>query len=83
MQPKEFKYKQFESKVILLCVRWYLKYPLSFRNLKDIMMERGIEVSHTSIMRWTHQYASILENKVRRQLNGNIYIERWTLKVIL
>ena len=68
MQPKEFKYKQFEGEVILLCVRWYLKYPLSFRNLKDIMMERGIEVSHTSIMRWAHQYAPILEKKVRRHL---------------
>jgi len=45
-----------------------LKYPLSFRNLKDIMMERGIEVSHTSIMRWTQQYAPILEKKVRRHL---------------
>jgi len=68
MEPKEFKYKQFQGEIILLCVRWYLKYPLSFRNLKDIMMERGIEVSHTSIMRWTHQYTPILENRIRRHL---------------
>jgi len=34
MRPKEFKYKQFEGEVILLCVKCYLKYPLSFRNLK-------------------------------------------------
>jgi len=38
MGPKEFKYKQFEGVAILLCVRWYLKYPLSFRNLKDIII---------------------------------------------
>jgi len=42
MKINDFKYKQFEGEVILLCVRWYLKYPFSFRNLKVIMMERGI-----------------------------------------
>ena len=51
MENNLFKWKHFESHIILLCVRWYLKYPLSYRNLVEIMDERGLSVSHTTIMR--------------------------------
>jgi len=51
-----FKWKHFESDIILLCVRWYLKYPLSYRNLSDMMKERGLSVSHTTILRWVQEY---------------------------
>jgi hypothetical protein len=37
-----FKWKHFEGEIILLCVRWYLKYALSYRNLEEIMLERGL-----------------------------------------
>jgi transposase, IS6 family len=46
-----FKWKHFVGEIILLNVRWYLKYPLSYRNLKEMMAERGVEVDHTTIMR--------------------------------
>ena len=39
-------------------VRWYLKYALSYKNLEEIMAERGIDIDHTTIMRWVHQYFS-------------------------
>jgi transposase, IS6 family len=55
-----FKWKHFESQLILLCVRWYLKYPLSYRNLKEMMAERGLSISHTTILRWVQQYSPIL-----------------------
>ena len=46
-----FKWKHFESEIILLCVRWYLKYPLSYRNLAEMMAERCLSISHTTILR--------------------------------
>ena len=63
-----FKWKHYEGEIILLNVRWYLKYPLSYRNLKEMMIERGVKVDHTTIMRWVHQYSPEIEKKIRRHL---------------
>ena len=63
-----FKWKHFVGEIILLNVRWYLKYPLSYRNLKEMMIERGIQVDHSTIMRWVHQYSPEIEKKIRRHL---------------
>ena len=68
MPVNPFKWKHFVGEIILLNVRWYLKYPLSYRNLKEMMAERGVEVDHTTIMRWVHQYSPEIEKKVRRYL---------------
>lgn len=46
-----FKYKRYQPKLILLTVRWYLRYNLSFRNLVKMMKERGLSIAHTTIMR--------------------------------
>ena len=56
MPVNPFKWKHYQGEIILLNVRWYLKYSLSFRNLKEMMAERGVIVDHTTIMRWVHQY---------------------------
>ena len=68
MLSNSFKWKHFVGEIILLNVRWYLKYPLSYRNLKEMMIERGIQVDHSTIMRWVHQYSPEIEKKVRRYL---------------
>ncbi len=47
-----FKGRHFDKSVILLCVRWYLAYNLSLRNLKEMMAERGIEMDHSTVHRW-------------------------------
>ena len=49
MLSNSFKWKHYEGEIILLNVRWYLKYPLSYRNLKEMMIERGIHVDHSTI----------------------------------
>ena len=64
----KFKGKQFSKDVIILCVRWYLKYNLSYRDLHQMMLERGIEVSHTTIYRWVIEYTPILELQIRKHL---------------
>jgi transposase, IS6 family len=65
-----FKWKHFESEIILLCVRWYLKYALSYRNLEEIMIERGLSVDHTTIYRWVMIYAPQIEKKARKYLKS-------------
>ncbi len=68
MSQNLFKWKHFESEIILLCVRWYLKYPLSYRMLVEMMTERGLTITHTTVMRWVHQYSPIINEKVRKHL---------------
>ena len=72
MLSDSFKWKHYEGEIILLNVRWYLKYPLSYRNLKGIMIERGIQVDHSTI-RWVHQYSPEIEHKIRRHLRPTNY----------
>ncbi|EJN02543.1 hypothetical protein PMI41_03295 [Phyllobacterium sp. YR531] len=50
-----FKGRHFDKSVILLCVRWYLAYNLSLRNLKEIMAERGIEIDYSTVHRIAFQ----------------------------
>ncbi|CAI8983157.1 transposase [Bacillus sp. IT-79MI2] len=63
-----FKWKHYQPDIILLTVRWYLRYNLSFRNLVEMMEERGLSIAHTTIMRWVHQYGPELDERVRRHL---------------
>ena len=68
MPVNSFKWKHYAGEIILLNVRWHLKYALSYRNLEEMMAERGVKVGHTTIMRWIHQYSPEIEKKVRRYL---------------
>ena len=47
--PEEFKWRHYEPEIILCCVRWYLRYQLSYRDLAEMMQERGLTVAHTTI----------------------------------
>jgi IS6 family transposase len=66
MSHNLFKWKHYESEIIILCVRWYLKYPLSYRMLVEMMQERGLKLTHTTIMRWVHQYSPIIDERIRK-----------------
>ncbi len=70
MNPKEpFKWRHFQSELIFLCVRWYLRYPLSYRNLEEMMGERGLLVDHTIVYRWVQAYAREIESRCRPYLS--------------
>ncbi len=62
-----FKWKHYQPELILLTVRWYLRYNLSFRDLVEVMEERGLSLAHTTIMRWVHRYGPELDKRMRRQ----------------
>jgi transposase, IS6 family len=60
-----FRWRHFAPEVILLCVRWYCKYGISYRELEEMMAERGIAVDHTTLYRWVQRYAPELEKRLR------------------
>ncbi len=62
----DFKGHRFEKTIILLCVRWYLAYPLSYRNLGEMMEERGVRVDHSNIYRWVRKFTPPLEAAFRK-----------------
>ncbi len=63
-----FKWRHYHHEIILLCVRWYLRYPLSYRQLAEMMRERGLRVHHTAIFRWVQCYAPELDRRCRPHL---------------
>ena len=68
-----FKYRHFQRDIILQCVRWYCKYGISYRDLKEMMEERGVEVDHTTIYRWVQRYAPELEKRMRWYVKFSSY----------
>src|SRR4028119_73393 len=64
--PRLFKGRHFDQQVIILCVRWYLGYKLSSRHLVEMMGERGIELAHTTILRWVQRYVPEFERRWSR-----------------
>ena len=62
----EFKGRWFPKDLILQCIRWYLAYKLSYRDLEKIMTERSVSVGHSTIQRWVVRYSRELEAEFRR-----------------
>jgi transposase, IS6 family len=67
-RPPLFWKRKFEPIVIVTCVRWYLRFSLSLRDVEELMAERGLLVDHTSIWRWTQTYGP----EVHRRLRGAV-----------
>ena len=61
-----FEGRHFDSEIIVLCVRWYLRFKLSSRDLVEMMAERGVSMAHTTIMRWVHHYTPEFERRWNR-----------------
>jgi transposase-like protein len=59
---------RFSAEVILGAVRWYLRFPLSFRDLERRLADRGVAVDHTTMYRWVQRFAPALERRLRRHL---------------
>ncbi|BCL80937.1 IS6 family transposase [Ktedonobacteria bacterium brp13] len=68
IEQNPFKWRHFQADIILLCVRWYLRYALSYRDLEEMMLERGLHVDHTTISRWVQHYAPELDRRCRPHL---------------
>jgi len=83
-RPVLFRGRHFED-VIILCVRWYLRYSLSYRDLEEMMMERGLSIDHVTIWRWVQRYAPILNQRLRREIrwpNRSWRVDETTLRLL-
>jgi IS6 family transposase len=63
-----FKWRHYAPDVILLRVRWYCRYQLSYRDVKEMMRERGLDVDHSTVFRWVQRYAPEINNRIRPHL---------------
>jgi transposase, IS6 family len=63
-----FKWRHYAPDVILLCVRWYCRYQLSYRDVEEMMRERGLEVDHSTVFRWVQRYAPEINKRIRQHL---------------
>lgn len=57
-----FRYKQFNKDVITVAVGYYLRYTLSYRDISEILRERGVNVHHSTVYRWVQKYANFVSN---------------------
>jgi putative transposase len=65
--PVSFKGAHFPQEIILMGVRWYVAYPLSYRHVEELMAERGVPVDHATIQRWVIKYSAQLEATFHRR----------------
>jgi len=63
-----FKWRHFEPTIILLCVRWYCRYQLSYRDVEEMMRERGLDLDHSTVFRWVQRYGPEINKRIRPYL---------------
>lgn len=68
-----FKWRQFKKDIILMLVRWYLAYALSYRDIEELAFERGLIVDHSTIHRWVVRYSPQLENEFRKKYKRTVH----------
>jgi transposase, IS6 family len=79
-----FRGRQFTAEIILWAVRWYLQFPISYRDLKRMFANRGVQVDHTTLSRWIQVYAPELEKRIRPHLrtsNGSWRVDETYIRV--
>src|SRR4051812_46878793 len=66
---------RFPPEVIFLAVRWYLRFGLSYRDLEELLAERGIEVDHVTLFRWVQRFTPLIIEAVRP--TRHLAADRW------
>src|SRR5579885_63832 len=74
---EDFKWRHFQGEIILQCVRWYCRYGISYRDLEEMMEERGVKVDHTTIYRWVQHYAPEMEKRLRWYYRPKLFCSSW------
>lgn len=78
-----FKGKQFQKDVIIVSVGYYLRYNLSYREVQELLYDRGVDVCHTTIYRWVQEYSKILYHLWKKKNRQSFYSIRgkWTKSI--
>src|SRR3954453_18907986 len=80
----DFKGRHFEAALIVQAVSWYLRYPLSYRDIEELFLERGLAVDHATINRWVLAYAPMIGRRLRafhKPHCGSVRIDETYIKV--
>src|SRR3954465_15553587 len=80
----DFKGRPFEASPILQAVAWYLRYPLSYRDIEELFRERGLAVDHATVNRWVLAYAPLIERRLRpfrKPHCGSLRIDETYIKI--
>jgi transposase-like protein len=80
----DFKGRHFEAALILQVVSWYLRYPLSYRDIEEMLLERGLAVDHSTLNRWVLAYAPLIERRLRafrRPHCGSVRIDETYIRI--
>src|SRR4051795_8472180 len=80
----DFKGRHFEVLLILQAICWYLRYPLSYRDIEELFLERGLKVDHSTLNRWVLAYAPLIERRLRtfrKPPCGSIRVDETYIKV--
>ncbi len=72
-----FKYFKTSPEIIRLAVMLYVRFPLSLRNVEDLLHERGIDVSHETVRYWWHRFGPMFASEIRRRHIGGLKFSRW------
>jgi transposase, IS6 family len=79
-----FKWRHFQADIILCAMRWYLRYALSYRDVEELLRERGVWVDHTTVFRWVQRYAPELDKRCRpslRATNDSYRVDETYIKI--
>ena len=74
---RDFKWRHFRGEIILWAVRWYCRYGVSYRDLEEMLAERGVTVDHTTIYRWVQAYAPEIEKRLRWHYRPRVFSGSW------
>src|SRR5467141_42379 len=73
-----FKWRQFEPEVILLAVGWYLRFSLSYRDVEELLAERGLHADHVTVWRWVQRYAPEMDDVCALGSDRPTTVGEWT-----
>src|SRR4051812_31869392 len=62
----DFKGRHYEASLIIQTVSWYLRDPLSYRDIEELFLERGVEVDHSTLIRWVRAYVPLIDKRLRQ-----------------
>src|SRR5580693_10483752 len=75
-----FKWRQFEPEMILVAVGWYLRFALSYRDIEELLNERGLRADHVTVWRWVQRYAPEIQRRATTQSSRRIEMNRSAMR---
>ncbi|MCT8328232.1 IS6 family transposase [Albidovulum sediminis] len=76
-KPSPFRYFKTSEEIIRLAVMLYVRFPLSLRNVEDLLHERGVDISHETVRYWWHRFGPMFATEIRKRRIEGMQLSRW------